>query len=123
MRRLDHFGLEFGHSEEAPLTTLDDLLGGAPVDLFKLDVEGRELDVLKGAASTAPRVSVIQFEFGGCNIDTRSYFQDFWYLLTEQGFGIWRIGPHGLQLVLNYSESDEVFLTTNFFAARTDQTH
>jgi len=114
--------LEFEHSEEVPLTTLDELLQGASTDLLKLDVEGRELDVLKGAASTVSKVSVIQFEFGGCNIDTRSYFQDFWYLLTEQGFGIWRLGPHGLQRVPNYSESDEVFLTTNFFAARTDQT-
>ena len=117
-RRLDHFGLEFKHSEEVSLTTLDDLLEGVQPDILKLDVEGRELDVLNGATSTIAGVSVIQFEFGGCNIDTRSYFQDFWYALSAEGFEIWRLGPHGLRRVANYSESDEVFMTTNFFASR-----
>ena len=46
------------------------------IDLLKLDVEGHELYLLS-AKKFISKISVIQFEFGGCNIDTRTYFRDF----------------------------------------------
>jgi hypothetical protein len=56
--------------------------------------------------------------FGGCNIDTRTFFQDFWYFFMEQNFRIWRITPSGIFQVKSYSEYDESFVTTNYIAAR-----
>ena len=49
------------------------------IDFFKIDVEGHEMDVLKGIGDKISNIKLIQFEFGGCNIDTRCFFQDFWY--------------------------------------------
>ncbi|MBC7399967.1 MAG: FkbM family methyltransferase, partial [Mucilaginibacter sp.] len=47
-------------------------LGKRNIDILKIDVEGHELDVLNGMGEALSKTKVIQFEFGGCNIDTRS---------------------------------------------------
>jgi FkbM family methyltransferase len=121
-RRLDHFGKTFAVSEEVPVLTLDSWAtsSGVTPQLLKMDVEGRELDVLAGATKMLRSVMVIQFEFGGCNIDTRTFFQDFWYFFKDSGFTLHRLGPRGLAHVNSYSELDECFITTNYFAVRND---
>jgi methyltransferase, FkbM family len=91
---------------------------GIRPNLLKLDVEGHELSVLEGAYSMLRSVEVVQFEFGGCNIDSRTFFQDYYYLLKDQGFCIFRLGPRGLIPVKRYSEVDEAFTTTNYLALR-----
>ena len=119
-RRLDHFGTDFGQSESCEVVTLDSWASSTKVipSLIKIDVEGHELDVLKGGLKTLALAQVIQFEFGGCNIDTRTFFKDFWYLLTEAGFQIHRISEGGPIRISHYSEQDEFFRTTNYLAVR-----
>ena len=56
------------------------------IDYIKIDVEGHELDALEGFGDLIKKVRLIQFEFGGCNIDTRTYFQDFWYYFMAKRF-------------------------------------
>jgi FkbM family methyltransferase len=120
-RRLNHFGIDFMLSEKVSINTLDDYClsqGVENIDLLKLDVEGHELGVLKGGENTLRngKVNMLTFEFGGCNIDSRTYFQDFWYLLQEYGLrNFYRIAPSGLLVHLpKYDEIDEQFRTTNF---------
>jgi FkbM family methyltransferase len=120
-RRLDHIGVEMSHEETVPTRTLESWAGAAGLDaadVLKLDVEGHELDVIRGAGPVLELVRVLQFEFGGCNIDTRTYFQDFWYLLTDAGFRLHRLGPTGLRAIPEYSEHEETFITTNYFASK-----
>jgi FkbM family methyltransferase len=81
-RNLDHLGLAFSESEEVDVDTVDHYCSARRVeyiDLLKLDIEGHELDALHGAAGMvgSGRVGLVTFEFGGCNIDTRTYFRDF----------------------------------------------
>lgn len=119
-RNLVHFGKSFNEEEEVALTTLDRFCEENKIhhiDLLKLDTEGHELNILKGAADLLSKnaIGMIQFEFGGANIDSRTYFQDFWYLLSPQ-YNICRIIRNGLQLIPSYQETCEVFLTTNFLA-------
>jgi hypothetical protein len=83
-----------------------------------MDVEGHELDVLQGAELALSNIEIIQFEFGGCNIDTRTFLQDFWYLLSERGYELFRLTPRGIKKITKYTENDEVFSTTNFVAVR-----
>ena len=121
-RRLDHHGISFEHSEEVMCQRFENYWSGklmsSEIDLLKLDIEGHELDALIGMGDAINRVKLIQFEVGGCNIDTRTYFQDFWYFFQSHGFEIFRLGPLGARRVDQYSESLEYFSTTNFYARR-----
>ena len=84
--------------------------------MVKIDVEGHELTALKGFGNALNATRVLQFEFGGCNIDTRTYFQDFWYFFKGQDFEIYRITPVGAEKITRYNERDEFFSTTNYIA-------
>ena len=119
-RRLDHFGIEFNVSEAIRLIRFDDYwrdkLNSRSIDLVKLDIEGHELEALESFGPALLVTKVIQFEFGGCNIDTKTYFQDFWYFFKENKFDLYRITPFGLNPIRKYSEIDECFRTTNYIA-------
>lgn len=121
-RRLDHFQIRIEHEEKVIVHTLDDFFGNNFPDvkpnILKMDVEGHELDVISGASNILNTVQIVQFEFGGSNIDTRTYFQDFWYFFKEQGFNLYRLLPNCATLIHSYSEHDETFLTTNYIAVR-----
>ena len=120
-RRLEHFQLDMNFEEIIELQRFDNFWEdkNSILDYVKIDVEGHELDVLEGFGDLIQRVRLIQFEFGGCNIDTRTFFQDFWYYFTLKKFLIFRISPRGPLLIKNYSEKDELFLTTNYIALNT----
>jgi FkbM family methyltransferase len=125
-RKLDHINMEFTHSEKVTIDTVDDYCGEHNInyiDLLKIDVEGHELDVLAGATNMlkGSRVGMVTFEFGGCNIDTRTFFKDYYYLFTENGMSLFRITPSGyLQPITHYGEILEQFRTTNYLAIRND---
>jgi len=119
-RRLDHFGITFEVSSEVRTVRFEDYwkleLKKRPIDLVKLDIEGHEMAALRGFGDALSQIRVVQFEFGGCNIDTRTYFQDFWYFFMERGFKVFRITPFGPIQLERYLESDERFQTTNYLA-------
>ena len=119
-RKLDHFGIEMKFQEKVNVTSLDFWVAENKLspNIIKLDIEGYELAALQGASRTLESVRIIQFEFGGANIDTRTYFQDFWYFLSDLGFQLYRLGPKGITRIDKYRETDETFVTTNFFAVR-----
>lgn len=121
-RQLDYFNIEFEQSENVALKRLDDYVSEntiTQIDLLKLDVEGNELNVLVGAAEALSNgiIRTIQIEFGGCNIDSRTFIRDFWNLL-HQDFVMYRIMTNGLIEIKNYMETLEVFSCTNFFFAK-----
>ncbi len=121
-RRLDHFGISMAEQEIVQLTTLTQFCEDhqiVHIDFLKLDAEGAELQILNGGKSLLENDNIdhIQFEFGGCNIDSRTFFQDFWYLLTPK-FDIYRIIPGGLFRLWHYQETLECFVTTNYLAIR-----
>jgi hypothetical protein len=88
---------------------------------MKLDVEGNELAVLRGAEQVLGSVTVVQFEFGGAQIDQRLYLADYCRFFTTRGFDLARLTPSGLTRLKTYEEADEVFRTTNFYAVRRDR--
>jgi FkbM family methyltransferase len=121
-RRLDHFDIKYDVSEKVDIIRFDNYwaekLNSKAIDLVKIDVEGYELDVLKGFGHALNHTNIIQFEFGGCNLDTRTTFQDFWYFFKDNSFRIYRITPFGLQKIIHYSEIDEYYSTTNYICKR-----
>jgi len=122
-RNLKHINRSFEQSELVRTTTLDrycEDIGILYIDLLKIDIEGHELDALKGARRmfSEKRVKLVSFEFGGCNIDSRTFFKDFWLFFEKYSFEILRITPSGyLHPVKAYSEICEQYKTTNYIAS------
>lgn len=125
-RKLDHYGIEFDDKETIETKTLDgycDDMGVAEIDLLKLDVEGHEFDILEGVERMLSQQNIrfISFEFGGANIDTRTYFQDYFYLFKKYDYNIYRILPNSDPFpITQYDEVDEAFRTTNYLATRNE---
>ena len=121
-RNLEHIDVKQGQSQRVTLTSLDsfcNMYGIARIDFLKMDVEGHEFSVLKGATRMLEEglIDSIQFEFGGCNIDSHTSFKDFYYLLKDK-YDIFRILKDGLHPIKEYSEVYERYLNTNFLAQK-----
>lgn len=121
-RDLREFGMTADSSVSVEMTTLDafcEANGIEHITMLKLDVEGHELAVLAGAQATlaAERVDVIQLEFGGANLDSRTYVRDFIDALAPYGFGLARILRDGLAPI-SREESAEIFVYCNLLAIR-----
>ncbi|HVZ95250.1 MAG TPA: FkbM family methyltransferase [Chitinophagaceae bacterium] len=113
-------------SEEIQLTTLDLFCEKNAIDnigFLKIDVEGHELPVLRGANNLvgAGKIKFIQFEFGPFHVYSRTFFKDFWDLLSP-AYTLYRVIRDGLFKIEKYSESLEIFRTANFLAERKDLT-
>jgi FkbM family methyltransferase len=121
-RRLNHYGINMDQFETVKLQTLDQIIkqqNVPSIDLLKIDVEGHELDVLKGATNAFrdARIHLVQFEFGGCNLDTRTSLADFFYFFKERAFTLGLVQPSGrIQMLPNYDEFFEQYRTANFVA-------
>jgi FkbM family methyltransferase len=123
-RRLDHFGINHSEHEVVKIETLDEYCEANSIDeitLLKIDVEGHELDVLRGATRMMMKkaIGAITFEFGGCNIDTRTFLQDYWYFFYNKNMQLFRVTPSGYLFPINYyHEVLEQLVTTNYIAIR-----
>lgn len=86
------------------------------IDFLKIDTEGYELQVLKGAHEmlSAGRIKAIQFEFGECNVFSRVFLRDFYEILA--GFRIFRLDSDRLIPLPTYESTNEVFRFQNMVA-------
>ena len=121
-------GLQDGFNIDAPaalehvhLETADDYCrehGISTVDFCKVDVEGYELEVFKGMIGLldAGRVKVIQFEYGGCNIDSRTLLQDLFRFFQPRGYVMHQLHPTTLKVAPRYDQRWENFQYQNWVA-------
>ncbi len=88
------------------------------VDFLKLDVEGHELEVLRGAKDILSKgmVKMIQFEYGGCNIDSRVLLKDFFDLFSRHNYALYKIFPKDIKRFERYDQRLENFQYQNWVA-------
>lgn len=112
-----------GSSEpmEIKIQTLDDYCHNAgieTIDFMKIDVEGYELDVLRGGQQMIQeRVRTIQFEYGGTYEEVGISLEDVFLFLGER-WTMYRVLPSGLVEVPRYTERLENYQYANFVASR-----
>jgi FkbM family methyltransferase len=119
-RNLDRYGVNLNVSEIIKITTLDaycDHNKIHQIDFLKLDIEGNELNAFKGAKKmlSEKRIKNIQFEMGGCNIDSKTFWQDIYYYLSPN-YKIFRILNDGVVEFEKYNEFQEISVYANYFA-------
>lgn len=104
------------------MATLDDFIeseGLKSVTLLKVDAEGSELMVVRGAAESLRRglVDCVQFEFNEMNVFSRSFLRDFREALPQ--FQLCRMLPRELLPLKQYVPvTSELFAFQNIVAVR-----
>ncbi len=81
-KQADSHGVKFAGTESVKVTTLDKVLGEAkagPIDFLSIDVEGHEIEVMRGLDFKKHRPSLILIEDGVRNLDKHRF-------LTQQGY-------------------------------------
>lgn len=121
-RNMDHWDKDYSlnESEEVSLIALNEWASReniSHIDLLKMDAEGHEFSILSGAEDwlKGQKIDLIQFEFGVCNVDSKVFFKDFFFLLNGN-YKIFRILKNDFVEIKKYDELLEVFLTTNYLA-------
>ena len=129
----ERHGLENGwglqtqqHKEIVHLDTLDrycESAGVNMIDFLKVDVEGHELHVLEGSRRMLQegRIGIVQFEYGGCNIDARILLKDLFDFFSPLPYVLYKIHPHRLQRVDRYDQRLENFQYQNWVAVHSDR--
>jgi hypothetical protein len=86
------------------------------IDFLKIDTEGNELNILKGARKLleTENIDVIQFEFNEMNILSKTFIKDFEDLLPN--YDLFRIRSRGLIPIANVSSQNLIFMFQNIVA-------
>lgn len=122
-RRMAHYEVNLEKEEVVEIKKIDTFCQEQKIDrinFLKLDIEGHEFKALEGAGQLlkSKKIDFIQFEFGQCDIDSRTFFQDFYYLLKDN-YRLYRILKNGLYPITDYNETAELFRgTTNYLAVK-----
>jgi FkbM family methyltransferase len=112
-------------SVRVQVTTLDDYCGAraiARIDFLKIDAEGHDLEILRGARRllAAGAIRLAQFEFGAGNIYSHDLLQDFFTFFEPLPYTLHKIHPAWLARHDRYDNRLESFAYQNWLAVRRD---
>lgn len=102
--------------ETVHLETIDSFISSSQiekVDYLKIDAEGHEHSILKGACRSLNegKIKFIQFEFGEKHIQSKTFLRDIFELLPQ--YSIYRVLQNGIAKI-EYSPEKEIFIGTNY---------
>lgn len=114
-------GREGEFSETVKTATLDEYAGAAGLrDLLflKIDTEGHDLQVLRGAVELlrSKQIQYLQFEYNSAWIASRQFLKDAFDLLLAQGYCIGKLHKDFIEQFIEWDYRLEWFEHTNFVA-------
>ena len=112
-----------GYTEEVAVTTLSSYAQRAGLDhitLVKIDTEGHDLAVLRGARElfSGQHISVAQFEYNHRWVYARCYLRDAFELLHPLGYRLGKLTPAGVEFYPSWDAELETFVEGNYVACR-----
>jgi FkbM family methyltransferase len=92
------------------------------IDYLKMDIEGHELEALKGGISLFEenKVNIVQFEYGGCNIDSKTFLKDFFELFEKLNYSFYKIYPNHIERIKEYDQRLDNFQYQNWLIIKND---
>jgi FkbM family methyltransferase len=119
-RDLRAIDIDLDRSERVRVARLDAYVRETALEhihLLKIDVEGSEFGVLKGAGDflNPGFIDFIQFEYGGTNLDAGVPLKAFFSLLEPKGFVLGKLMSGGLR-VAKYGSWMDNYLYANYVA-------
>ncbi len=116
--------IELDKSMEIDIDTVDNYVAEnniAEIDVLKIDVEGHELSVLRGAQGSlaANKIRSCLFEFGPHQLSRREIFKDFYEFFADNGMGMFEVTmPRGdIKPIMKYQVAFEHFDKVTMFLA------
>ncbi len=108
-----------GDTERIDVVTIDEYCREHhidTIDFLKCDVEGHEYAVFEGARQmlTDEKIRRIQFEYGGCNIDSRVMLKDIFELFSGKNYTFYQLMPRKLVKIPEYDQRLENYVYKNF---------
>ena len=92
------------------------------VDFVKIDTEGHDYSVIKGAERTlkSGRIKALQFEYNWRWIGQRSFLKDVFAFIEEMNYRIGRVTPEGIEVYDSWNQSMETLVEDNYAIYRAD---
>lgn len=114
-------GADPATTEVVPATTIDTYLRDEAidrVDLLKIDTEGHDLRVLRGAerAFRSGTIGVAQFEYNHRWVHARHFLKDAFDLLGPLGYRIGKLTPRAVEWYEGWDPDLETFVEGNYLA-------
>ncbi len=108
-------------TEEVTTTTLDtyaDYAGLDHITLLKIDTEGHDHAVLRGAQRLfgEQRILITQFEYNHRWVYARSFLRDAFELLEPLGYRLGKLTPQGVEFYPGWDADLETFVQGNYVA-------
>jgi FkbM family methyltransferase len=109
-------------TEDVRTTTLDNYAERAGLDgeiaLVKIDTEGHDLTVLRGARGllAGQRITLLQFEYNQRWIYARTFLRDAFELLVPFGYSIGKLTWRGVEFYPRWDVDLESFIEANYVA-------
>jgi len=113
-RNLKSYNIQLNQSEMIVLKRLEDYINERKIpriDFLKIDIEGHELFAFKGFGKylSSKFITIIQFEYGGANLDSHTCLMEIYELLEKRGFEIFKIMPKYIEKRKYYPYMDNFF--------------
>jgi FkbM family methyltransferase len=110
-----------GSIEKVNITTLDSYADQAGIDriaLVKIDTEGHDLAVLRGAQAlfSKQRIWVSQFEYNHRWVYAHAFLRDAFELLQPMGYHLGKLTPKGVEFYPGWDAELETFVEGNYIA-------
>ena len=108
-------------AQTVPTDTLDSYAAHRGVPAFalvKIDTEGHDLSVLRGARTLLAehRIAVVQFEYNHRWVFARTFLLDAFDFLAELGYQVGKLTPRGVEFYPAWDAELETFVEGNYVA-------